>query len=144
MGEGVGAPPIQLGGIGECPHRSSISICSGLRPLKINTLSCNISMGYLWYHSNFYIIFIIGRNNDPSQGPFIFKQVRVNIKYGIANNLTALIIQPCNAVKCDFHEANGFTSGYRASKEGMDETTTDRTVDELCAIFAWWRFRCKW
>ena len=43
LGEGVGAPPIQLGGMGECSHRSSISICSGLKLLKINTLSCNIN-----------------------------------------------------------------------------------------------------
>ena len=26
----------------------------------------------------------------------------------------------------------------------MDETTTDRTVDELRAIFAWRGYRCKW
>ena len=26
----------------------------------------------------------------------------------------------------------------------MDETTTDRTVDELRAIFTWWEYRCKW
>ena len=100
MGEGVGAPPIQLGGMGECSHRSSISICSGLKSLKINTLSCKTSMRYLWYHSILHYLNIIGRNNDlsPIHVPFIFKQVRVNIKHEIANNLTALNIWPCNAV----------------------------------------------
>ena len=48
VSEGVGATPIQLGGMGECSHRSSISICSGLKSLKINTLSCNINGIYMY------------------------------------------------------------------------------------------------
>ena len=33
---------------------------------------------------------------------------------------------------------------FEAEVVAMDEITTDRTVDELHAIFAWWEYRCNW
>ena len=89
----------------------------------------------LWYHSNLHDLNIIGRNSYPFPGPLHFKQVRVNNKHGIAKNLNALIIWPCNAVKCVFHEANQLASAYsRASKERKRKGNSTVKGVHTCSI----------